>query len=76
MNLENKVAIVTGGGRGIGKATAMALAREKVKVVVVSRTFSEIEAVAKEIRKNGQEALAIRADVSKKSSVDSMVTRL
>ena len=66
MNLENKVAIITGGGRGIGKATALALAREKVKVVVVSRTLSEIEAVAKEIRKNGQEALAIRADVSKK----------
>ena len=75
MNLENKVAIVTGGGRGIGKATAMALTREKVKVVVVSRTLSEIEAVAEEIRKNGQEALAIRADVSKKSSVDSMVNK-
>ena len=75
MKLENKVAIVTGGGRGIGKATAMALAREKVKVVVVSRTLSEIESVAREIRKNGQEALAIRADVSNKASVDSMVNK-
>ena len=75
MNLENKVAIVTGGGRGIGKATALALAREKIKVVVVSRTLSEIEAVANEIRKNSQEALAIRADVSKKSSVASMVNQ-
>jgi 3-oxoacyl-[acyl-carrier protein] reductase len=73
MKLENKVAIVTGGGRGIGKATALALAREKVNVVVVSRTLSEIEAVANEIRKNGQEALAIPADVSQKSAVDSMV---
>ena len=38
MKLENKVAIVTGGRRGIGKATALALAREKVKVVVAART--------------------------------------
>jgi len=73
MKLENKVAIVTGGGRGIGKATALAFALEKANVVVVSRTLSEIEAVANEIRKNGQEALAIVADVSKKSAVDSMV---
>jgi len=72
MKLENKVAIVTGGGRGIGKATALALAREKAKVVVVSRTLSEVEAVADEIVKNGQEALAISTDVSQKSAVDSM----
>ena len=73
MKIESKVAIVTGGGRGIGKATALALAKEKVTVVVVSRTLSEIEAVANEIRKNGREALAIAADVSQKSAVDSMV---
>ena len=73
MKLENKVAIVTGGGRGIGKATALALAREKVRVVVVSRTLSEIEDVADEIKKQGQDSLAIDADVSKKSSVDAMV---
>ena len=75
MKLENKVAIVTGGGRGIGKATALALAREKVNVVVVSRTLSEIEAAANEIRKNDHEALAIAANVSQKSSVDSMVNQ-
>ena len=73
MKLENKVAIVTGGGRGIGRATTLALAQEKVKVVVVSRTLSAVEAVADEIRKKGQEALAIAADVSQKSAVDSMV---
>ena len=72
MKLENKVAIVTGGGRGIGKATALALAREKARVVVVSRTLSEVEAVADKIVKNGQEALAISTDVSQKSAVDSM----
>jgi len=75
MKLENKVAIVTGGGRGIGKATALALAREKVKVVVAARTKSEIEFVADEIRKSDQEALAIPVDVSQKSSVDSMVKK-
>jgi 3-oxoacyl-[acyl-carrier protein] reductase len=75
MKLENKVAIVTGGGRGIGKATALALAREKVKVVVVSRTLAEIENVAGEITKQGGEALAIAADVSQKFSVDAMVSQ-
>ena len=73
MKLENKIAIVTGGGRGIGKATALALAREKVNVVIVSRTLSEIESVADEIRKTGHDTLAIAADISQKSSVDSMV---
>ncbi len=72
VKLENKVAIVTGGGRGIGKATALALAQEKAKVVVVSRTSSEVEAVVDEIIKNRQEALAIVADVSQKSAVDLM----
>jgi 3-oxoacyl-[acyl-carrier protein] reductase len=75
MKLENKVTIVTGGRRVIGRATALALAREKVQVVVVSRTLAEVAAVAKEIRTNGREALAIRADVPKKSAVNLMVSQ-
>lgn len=75
LNLENKVAIITGGGRGIGKATAIALAREGVRIVVAARTMSEIEAVAKEIQKMGGTALAIKTDVSKEQEVQNMVEK-
>ena len=50
MRLENKVAIVTGGGTGIGRATAYALSAEGAAVVVAARTFPRLEAVAADIR--------------------------
>lgn len=75
MSFKNKVAIVTGGGRGIGRATALALAREGARVVIASRTLSEIEAVAKEISRIGGEVLAIRTDVSREEDVKNLVDR-
>jgi NAD(P)-dependent dehydrogenase (short-subunit alcohol dehydrogenase family) len=75
LNLKNKVAIITGGGRGIGKATAIALAREGVRVVVAARTTPEIEAVANEIQTMGGQALAIQTDVSKEEDVQHMVQK-
>jgi NAD(P)-dependent dehydrogenase (short-subunit alcohol dehydrogenase family) len=75
LNLENKVAIITGGGRGIGKAAAIALTREGVRIVVAARTMSEIEAVAKEIQKREGTALAIKTDVSKEQEVQNMVEK-
>jgi 3-oxoacyl-[acyl-carrier protein] reductase len=75
MKLKDQTAIVTGAGRGIGRATALAFAHEEANVVLVARTNSEIEAVAEEIQKTGREALAIPTDVANKSQVQSMVQK-
>ncbi|MFC1895079.1 SDR family NAD(P)-dependent oxidoreductase [Thermodesulfobacteriota bacterium] len=62
-DLDGKVAIVTGGGRGIGRAIALGLAECGAKVVVASRTREEIEAVADEIKQMGREARAVVTDL-------------
>lgn len=53
--LEGKIVLVTGSGRGFGRSMAIAYAREGAKVVVVSRTVSELEDMAKKIRNDGGE---------------------
>lgn len=75
LNLENKVAIITGGGRGIGKATAIALAQAGARIVVAARTSSEIETVANEIQTMGGQALAIQTDVSNEKEVQHMIQK-
>lgn len=62
--LSGKTALVTGAGSGIGKATALLLAREGANVAVLSRTKDEIEKTAAEIEAQGGKAIAITADVS------------
>jgi len=71
--LDGKTAVVTGGGRGIGRAIALALAEEGCGVVVVSRTRSEIENVATEIRKFGVRGMAVPTDVSEIDEVERMI---
>ncbi|MBI2316022.1 MAG: SDR family oxidoreductase [Betaproteobacteria bacterium] len=73
MGLTGKSAIVTGAGKGIGRAIALAFAKEGVKVAVVARTRADIEAVAQEIRSAGGEAIAVQADMANEGDVARMV---
>jgi len=73
MKLKNKVALVTGSGRNIGRAIALELAREGADVVINSRSNrDEAESVTKEALEFGVHAIATLADVSEKSQVDAM----
>lgn len=63
-DLDGQVAAVIGGGRGLGRETALALARAGAEVVVAARTSSEVEAVAAEIFRSGGRASAVAADAS------------
>jgi 3-oxoacyl-[acyl-carrier protein] reductase len=73
--LEGKVAIVTGGGRGIGAATAADLARAGAMVTVAARTEEEIEAVVHQIGEAGGSALAVPTDIGDGEQVLAMVER-
>jgi NAD(P)-dependent dehydrogenase (short-subunit alcohol dehydrogenase family) len=71
--LEGKVAIVTGGGRGIGRAIARKFAAEGAAVVVTARTESEIRQVAAEVQEAGGRAAAVPADVSREADCERIV---
>ncbi|MDJ0588542.1 MAG: 3-oxoacyl-[acyl-carrier-protein] reductase [Pleurocapsa sp. MO_226.B13] len=72
--LKDKVAIVTGASRGIGKATARELASQGAKVVVnYARSSDSAEAIVKEITSAGGEAIALQADVSQGEQVDNLI---
>lgn len=72
-DLTGKAAIVTGGGKGIGKAIALGLARAGAKVMVAARTQAEIDATADEIVSNGGEAVAKAADITQSNQIDALV---
>lgn len=73
MRLKDKVAIITGSTKGIGKATAETFAREGARVVIVGTNKEALEATVKEIKAAGGEALGYIVDVSKRATVDEMV---
>ncbi|HEY9187339.1 MAG TPA: 3-oxoacyl-[acyl-carrier-protein] reductase [Ignavibacteria bacterium] len=71
--LENKVAIVTGAGRNIGKSIALALAKEGAKITVVDVNETDGNNVVNEIKELGSDAIFIHCDISKSDEVDKMV---
>ncbi|MEZ7498866.1 3-ketoacyl-ACP reductase [Flavobacterium sp. Arc3] len=73
IDLKNKNALITGAGKGIGKAIAIALAKEGVNVILMSRTQSDLDEVADEVNKLGVKSLAVTVDVADMSSVDTAV---
>ncbi len=73
--LQDKVAIVTGAGRGIGRGIALAYGKAGAKVVVASRTPATVEAVAQEIRDAGGDAIGVACDVGKRDDVYACVQK-
>jgi gluconate 5-dehydrogenase len=77
VSLKGKVAIVTGGGRGVGRTMALGFAEHGADVVVVSRKNREqIEAVAAEARAFGRKAITVQADVTSESDIEKMAGRV
>jgi NAD(P)-dependent dehydrogenase (short-subunit alcohol dehydrogenase family) len=72
--LDGKVAIVTGGSRGFGKAIALGLADAGAAVVVASRTQADLDAVAEEIKSRGGKALAVACDMLNRSSIENLAS--
>ncbi|MDD3656760.1 MAG: 3-oxoacyl-ACP reductase FabG [Atribacterota bacterium] len=73
MSLKDKIAIITGAGRGIGKAIALTLAREEANIIVNDINTEIAQNVADEIKGMGRRALAIQADISVAKEVNQMV---
>ncbi|HEY8399268.1 MAG TPA: 3-ketoacyl-ACP reductase [Flavihumibacter sp.] len=75
-SLNGKTALVTGAGKGIGKAIAQALAAEGVQVALLARTEKDVAAVAEEIKSKGGKAVYATADVSDRLAVEAAIEKL
>ena len=72
-DLTGKKALVTGGGRGLGRAIALGLAQHGADVAVTSRTVSELDETAQEVQGAGQQCLVVPGDASQKAEIDRVV---
>jgi len=72
---DGKVALITGGNSGIGKATALLFAKQGARVVIAARRVDEGEATVAEIRRNGGEAIFVKTDVAQAADAEAMVKR-
>ena len=75
MKLAGQVAVVTGAGRGIGRAIAGALAREGAAVALAARSGAELDGVAREIQQAGGQVLVVPTDVRQEASVEALARR-
>jgi len=72
MKLKNKVALITGGSKGIGRSIALAFAEEGADVILAARNPEHLENVAEEVRQKGQQALPVPCDVSSPQAVQNL----
>ncbi len=76
MRLDGRVALVTGSGRGLGKGTALELAKEGADVVINDLNMDDANAVSREIIGMGRRSMVIKADVSNSKEVDAMIDKI
>ena len=76
MQLQGKVALITGGGSGIGEASAKLMAREGAKVAVIGRTKEKLDTTVTDIRQQGGEGLAISADISQPDQMQEVMEKI
>lgn len=76
MKLQNKIALITGAGRGIGRSISFAFAGQGADVILVARTQKELDDLAQEIQNKGNRAVAMACDISSRDSIDKLAREI